>query len=87
MRDSFHIRSGKKWKSIFDVSCFFIPEKVRTRRKLEGRYAMQKVLLTIPCRKWFIRLREENFELSDVQRSGRPIEINTVEILALIESD
>lgn len=39
------------------------------------------------CRKWFRKFRENNCNLSDTPRSGRSVEADGKEILALIESD
>ena len=39
------------------------------------------------CQKWFARFRSGNFDLEDQERSGRPQELDTDELEALLEED
>ena len=39
------------------------------------------------CQNWFSRFREENFSLDDQDRSGRPPELETNNLEALLEED
>ena len=39
------------------------------------------------CQNWFTRFRNGNFDLEDQERSGRPQELETDELEALLEED
>ena len=47
----------------------------------------EKALKDRQCRNWFDKFRSGDFLLKDVQRSGRPNEVDDDQIKAIIESD
>ena len=69
-------------------------ERVSSRKKRNTQAAIaissiygENVVSVRTCQKWFTRFREGNFDLEDEQRPGRPQELETEGLPALLDED
>ncbi|KAL6420742.1 hypothetical protein ACFW04_013863 [Cataglyphis niger] len=76
--------------SIFDISCFFILKKAKTRRKtckkicvVYGKDAVKERV----CQKWFARFRSGDFSVQNATIGSRSIEIDSNKIKVLIDTN
>ncbi|CAK9819681.1 Histone-lysine N-methyltransferase SETMAR [Anthophora plagiata] len=59
---------------------------LQARKKLCAVYG-NEALKERQCQNWFATFRSGDFSLKNAQRSGRPVEVDEIHIMAIIDSD
>ena len=75
----------------FDILCFIIPRKIKMQLKCRKKKSFsvygERAKTDWTCQRWFVRFCARDFMLDNVLQSGRPVEVDSNQIEALIEND